>query len=103
MKEKINILLILMQNIFTMYIYKYYICKCYIYKYGIYKNSYTNLIHFITIIFHPLGSFCGSLSSLKASELGSIAIKESLARIGLKGTDVSEIIMGQVCWTFDLH
>ncbi|XP_012217228.1 acetyl-CoA acetyltransferase, cytosolic-like [Linepithema humile] len=44
----------------------------------------------------PLGSLCGSLSSLKASELGSIAIKESLARIGLKGTDVSEVIMGQV-------
>ncbi|XP_011684429.1 PREDICTED: acetyl-CoA acetyltransferase, cytosolic [Wasmannia auropunctata] len=44
----------------------------------------------------PIGSFCGSLSSLKASELGSIVIKESLARAGLKGSDVSEVIMGQV-------
>ncbi|XP_011158866.1 acetyl-CoA acetyltransferase, cytosolic isoform X1 [Solenopsis invicta] len=44
----------------------------------------------------PIGSFCGSLSSLKASELGSIVIKESLIRAGLKGTDVSEVIMGQI-------
>ncbi|XP_001607032.1 acetyl-CoA acetyltransferase, cytosolic [Nasonia vitripennis] len=43
----------------------------------------------------PIGSFCGSLSSLKASDLGSIVIKESLARANLKPTDVSEVIMGQ--------
>ncbi|XP_076177230.1 acetyl-CoA acetyltransferase 2 isoform X2 [Ptiloglossa arizonensis] len=43
-----------------------------------------------------LGSFCGSLSSIKASDLGSIVIKESLARAGLKPTDVSEVIVGQV-------
>ncbi|XP_020281177.1 acetyl-CoA acetyltransferase, cytosolic [Pseudomyrmex gracilis] len=44
----------------------------------------------------PIGSFCGSLSSLKASELGSIAIKESLSRIGLNGSEISEVIMGQI-------
>jgi len=44
----------------------------------------------------PIGSYCGSLSSLKASELGSIVIKESLRRAGLKGSDVSEVIMGQI-------
>ncbi|KMQ93380.1 acetyl- cytosolic [Lasius niger] len=44
----------------------------------------------------PIGSLCGCLSSLKASEMGSIVIKESLIRAGLKGTDVSEVIMGQV-------
>ncbi|XP_012530396.1 acetyl-CoA acetyltransferase, cytosolic [Monomorium pharaonis] len=44
----------------------------------------------------PIGSYCGSLASLKASELGSIAIKESLVRAGLKGSDVSEVIMGQI-------
>lgn len=43
----------------------------------------------------PIGSFCGSLSTLKASEMGSIVIKESLIRTGLKGTEVSEVIMGQ--------
>ena len=45
---------------------------------------------------NSLGSFCGSLSSLKASDLGSIVIKESLARANLKATDVSEVILGQV-------
>ncbi|XP_018312604.1 acetyl-CoA acetyltransferase, cytosolic [Mycetomoellerius zeteki] len=44
----------------------------------------------------PIGSYCGSLSSLKASALGSIAIKECLTRVGLEGSDVSEVIMGQV-------
>ncbi|KAK0162046.1 hypothetical protein PV327_008416 [Microctonus hyperodae] len=43
----------------------------------------------------PIGSFCGSLSSLKASDLGSIVIKESLARANLKPSDVSEVILGQ--------
>ncbi|XP_011880147.1 PREDICTED: acetyl-CoA acetyltransferase, cytosolic [Vollenhovia emeryi] len=44
----------------------------------------------------PIGSYCGSLSSLKSSELGSIVIKECLTRAGLKGSDVSEVIMGQI-------
>ncbi|XP_023290480.1 acetyl-CoA acetyltransferase, cytosolic isoform X2 [Orussus abietinus] len=41
------------------------------------------------------GSFCGSLSSLKASDLGSIVIKESLTRAKLKPAEVSEVILGQ--------
>nr|XP_003702217.1 PREDICTED: acetyl-CoA acetyltransferase, cytosolic isoform X2 [Megachile rotundata] len=44
----------------------------------------------------PIGSFCGSLSSLKASDLGSVVIKESLARINVQASDVSEVIFGQV-------
>ncbi|XP_029160816.1 acetyl-CoA acetyltransferase, cytosolic isoform X2 [Nylanderia fulva] len=44
-------------------------------------------------------SFCGCLSSLKASEMGSIVIKESLIRAGLEGTDVNEVIMGQILTT----
>ncbi|EFN71818.1 Acetyl-CoA acetyltransferase, cytosolic [Camponotus floridanus] len=47
----------------------------------------------------PIGSFRGSLSSLKGSEMGSIVIKESLIRAGLKGEEVSEVIMGQVLST----
>ncbi|XP_023246982.1 acetyl-CoA acetyltransferase, cytosolic isoform X2 [Copidosoma floridanum] len=43
----------------------------------------------------PIGSFCGLLSSVKASDLGSIVIKESLSRASLKSTDVSEVILGQ--------
>ncbi|CAL7936760.1 unnamed protein product [Xylocopa violacea] len=44
----------------------------------------------------PIGSFCGSLSSMKASDLGSIVIKESLARARIEPVDVSEVILGQV-------
>lgn len=43
----------------------------------------------------PIGSFCGSLSSLKASDLGCIVIKECLARVKLNPSDVSEVILGQ--------
>lgn len=50
----------------------------------------------VSAVRSPIGSFCGSLASLKASELGSIVIKESLARAGLNGADVSEVIMGQI-------
>ncbi|CAK9819325.1 Acetyl-CoA acetyltransferase, cytosolic [Anthophora plagiata] len=44
----------------------------------------------------PIGSFCGSLSSLKASDLGSVVIKESLARVNVEPADVSEVVLGQV-------
>lgn len=44
----------------------------------------------------PFGKFGGALSSLTASELGGIAIKEALGRAGVKGEDVNEVIMGCV-------
>lgn len=50
--------------------------------------------HFNLSIFP--GSFNGSLSSLPAHELGSIAIREALKRAGVKGDEVSEVILGQV-------
>ncbi|XP_033191663.1 acetyl-CoA acetyltransferase 2 [Bombus vancouverensis nearcticus] len=50
----------------------------------------------ISAVRTPIGSFCGSLSSLKASDLGSIVIKESLERAHIKPVDVSEVILGQV-------
>ncbi|MDI2587781.1 acetyl-CoA C-acetyltransferase [Psychrobacillus sp. NEAU-3TGS] len=42
------------------------------------------------------GKFGGALSSLTASDLGGIAIKEALARAGVHGVDVDEVIMGSV-------
>jgi len=45
----------------------------------------------------PLGSLAGSLSSLKAPELGSIAIQAAIARAGIKNEDVGECVMGLVC------
>lgn len=44
----------------------------------------------------PFGKFGGGLSSLTASELGGIAIKEALKRAGVNGSDVDEVIMGCV-------
>lgn len=44
----------------------------------------------------PVGAFLGGLSSVSASELGSIAITEALSRAGVSPEDVSEVIMGQV-------
>ncbi|MDR1834476.1 MAG: acetyl-CoA C-acetyltransferase [Fusobacteriaceae bacterium] len=44
----------------------------------------------------PFGTFGGSLKSLKAVELGGIAIKEALKRAGISGAQVDEVIMGMV-------
>lgn len=44
----------------------------------------------------PLGNFNGSLSSIPATELGAIVIKEAIARAGISKEDVNEVIMGQV-------
>jgi len=44
----------------------------------------------------PVGSFSGSLSSVAASSLGAVAIKEALSRAGVSPEDVDEVIMGQI-------
>lgn len=44
----------------------------------------------------PIGAFNGSLKSFTAPQLGAIAIKEALARAGVEGAEVSEVIMGNV-------
>ena len=44
----------------------------------------------------PIGAFNGALASLKAPELGAIAIKGACARAGITGNDVGEVLMGNV-------
>ena len=44
----------------------------------------------------PIGSFMGSLSSLSATRLGSIAIKGAMDKINLDPTKVDEVYMGNV-------
>lgn len=44
----------------------------------------------------PMGGFQGSLSSISATELGSIAIKEAVERAGISAESVQEVIMGNV-------
>ncbi|HET6404531.1 MAG TPA: thiolase family protein [Candidatus Thermoplasmatota archaeon] len=44
----------------------------------------------------PIGKFGGAYKDLKATELGALVIKETLARSGLRPDAVEEVIMGQV-------
>jgi acetyl-CoA C-acetyltransferase len=44
----------------------------------------------------PIGAYLGSLSSLKASELGAIAIKAALERAKVAPAQVGEVFMGNV-------
>ncbi|MGL1887327.1 MAG: acetyl-CoA C-acyltransferase [Reichenbachiella sp.] len=44
----------------------------------------------------PIGSFGGCLSSLSATELGAIAIKGALEKVGLNPDKVNEVFMGNV-------
>lgn len=44
----------------------------------------------------PVGSFNGAFADTPAHVLGSIAIKEALARAGVEGADVDEVVMGQI-------
>ena len=44
----------------------------------------------------PMGSFMGSLSSVPATKLGSVAIKGALDKAGVSAADVDEVYMGNV-------
>ena len=44
----------------------------------------------------PIGKFGGALSSISASDLGSIVIKELLHRSGCPAEEIDEVIMGNV-------
>lgn len=44
----------------------------------------------------PLGGFLGSLSSLSATQLGSLAIKGALDKVKLAPNEVQEVLMGNV-------
>src|SRR5512140_2541467 len=44
----------------------------------------------------PVGSFNGALSTLAAHDLGASAVAAAIARAGLQGADVDEVILGQV-------
>ena len=44
----------------------------------------------------PVGSFNGTLSSVAASYLGAVAIREAMKRAKVEGGDVDEAIMGQI-------
>ncbi|MEO0069753.1 MAG: acetyl-CoA C-acyltransferase, partial [candidate division WOR-3 bacterium] len=45
----------------------------------------------------PVGRFLGGLASLRAPELGAVAIKAAIERSGVNPNDVAGVIMGNVC------
>lgn len=44
----------------------------------------------------PVGRYLGGLASLGAPRLGAIAVREAIARAGIDGSAIDEVIMGQV-------
>jgi acetyl-CoA C-acetyltransferase len=44
----------------------------------------------------PIGKYLGGLAEMSAPELGAIAVREALHRAKTKGSDVNEVIMGNV-------
>lgn len=55
-----------------------------------------NDVVIVSAVRTPFGNFGGSLKPLKAVELGAKALKEALARAGISGEQVDEVIMGMV-------
>ena len=54
-------------------------------------------VYLVSSVRTPLGSFGGVLASLSATQLGSVAIKGALDKIGLDAAQVEEVFMGNVC------
>src|SRR5262245_281494 len=44
----------------------------------------------------PIGKFLGALKGVSAPELGAIAVREAVARAGVRPEDVEEVVMGNV-------
>jgi acetyl-CoA C-acetyltransferase len=53
-------------------------------------------VYIVSAVRTPIGSFMGGLSTISATELGSVAIKGALDKAGLDYTFVDEVFMGNV-------
>lgn len=53
-------------------------------------------VYIIAAVRTPMGSFGGSLKSLTATQLGAVAIKGALAKVGLSPDQVEDVLMGSV-------
>jgi acetyl-CoA C-acetyltransferase len=53
-------------------------------------------VYIVAAVRTPMGSFAGSLSSVSATKLGAIAIKEAVKRAGVPADQVNEVLMGNV-------
>ncbi len=53
-------------------------------------------VYIVSGVRTPVGAFNGSLSKIKATELGALVISEAISRAGLEKEQVNEVIMGNV-------
>ncbi len=53
-------------------------------------------VYIVSAVRTPIGSFGGTLASLTATQLGSMAVKESIKRIGLDPKLIQEVFFGNV-------
>jgi acetyl-CoA C-acetyltransferase len=53
-------------------------------------------VYIVSAVRTPIGSFGGALSSIPATQLGSIAIRSALEKAGLSPDQVNEVYMGNV-------
>lgn len=53
-------------------------------------------VFIVSAVRTPMGSFMGSLSSVSATQLGSVAIKGALEKINLNPEHIDEVFMGNV-------
>jgi len=44
----------------------------------------------------PIGRYLGGLSSFTAPQLGAMVVRDAVARAGIDGSAVEEVILGQV-------
>ena len=60
------------------------------------KNNMAKEVYIVSAVRTPLGAFGGSLASISATKLGSIAIKGALDKLKLDPALVNEVYMGSV-------
>ena len=53
-------------------------------------------VYIVSAVRTPIGSFGGSLASLTAIQLGSIAVKGAMEKIGVDPKTVQEVFIGNV-------
>lgn len=53
-------------------------------------------VFIVSAVRTPIGSFGGSLSSLSATKLGSVAVKAAIAKVNLETTQIDELFIGNV-------
>jgi acetyl-CoA C-acetyltransferase len=56
----------------------------------------SSAVYIVSAVRTPIGSFGGLLKDIPATQLGAIAIREALAKIGLNPAEVQDVLMGSV-------